>query len=152
MDSQITPPGPRGGQAAGQEISKDVEHLRRLSIFHYVAGGLAAFFACGMSSHLIIGLIFVLTPQTMENGEPMPPLFGWAFLASGTVTVLGGLTVAILLIIAGRYLKRHKRRVFCLVVAGISCLMMPIGTVLGVFTIIVLSRPTVKTLFDETPR
>jgi hypothetical protein len=33
------------------------------------------------------------------------------------------------------------------VVAGIECIVMPFGTVLGVFTLVVLSRESVKTLF-----
>ena len=32
--------------------------------------------------------------------------------------------------------------------AGIECIFMPFGTVLGVFTIIVLMRPSMKELFD----
>jgi hypothetical protein len=36
---------------------------------------------------------------------------------------------------------------YCLVVAGIECIFMPFGTVLGVFTIIVLMRPSVRNLF-----
>jgi hypothetical protein len=34
--------------------------------------------------------------------------------------------------------------------AGINCIFIPIGTVLGVFTIIVLTRDSVKELFGET--
>ena len=33
--------------------------------------------------------------------------------------------------------------------AATMCLFMPFGTVLGVFTIIVLMRPSVKPLFDQ---
>ena len=36
-----------------------------------------------------------------------------------------------------------------LIVAGLECMMMPFGTVLGVFTIIVLLRPSVRQLFGE---
>jgi hypothetical protein len=36
---------------------------------------------------------------------------------------------------------------FCLVMAGIQCIFMPFGTVLGVFTIIVLMRNSVKEAF-----
>jgi hypothetical protein len=32
-------------------------------------------------------------------------------------------------------------------VACVSCVFMPIGTILGVFTILVLSRPSVKSAF-----
>ncbi len=42
----------------------------------------------------------------------------------------------------------HRRRLFCLVVAGVECAFMPFGTVLGVFTIAVLMRESVKELFE----
>jgi hypothetical protein len=40
---------------------------------------------------------------------------------------------------------------FCLVMGGVECLFMPFGTVLGVFTIIVLMREPVKQLFGVNP-
>jgi hypothetical protein len=33
--------------------------------------------------------------------------------------------------------------------AAVECLFIPFGTVLGVFTILVLQRPTVKAMFSE---
>ena len=41
--------------------------------------------------------------------------------------------------------------IFHYVVAGIECIFMPFGTVLGVLTLLVLMRPSVKALFDEPP-
>jgi hypothetical protein len=35
-------------------------------------------------------------------------------------------------------------------VAALSCAFMPFGTVLGVFTIVVLVRPSVKQLFESS--
>ena len=141
-------------QSQDQSASKDLEHLRLLSIFHYVAAGVLGFFSCAFIFHIVFGLIFLLSPEAFDNGEPPPTFMGWLFLIMGSAAVLSGWTLAILLIVAGRFLKKHKRRIFCMVVAGISCLFMPAGTVLGVFTILVLSRPTVKTLFEakETTR
>jgi hypothetical protein len=40
---------------------------------------------------------------------------------------------------------------FCLVMGGVECLFMPFGTVLGVFTIIVLMQEPVKQLFGVNP-
>ena len=40
----------------------------------------------------------------------------------------------------------------CMTVAGIQCILMPFGTILGVFTIIVLTRGSVKELFSFTDR
>ena len=63
--------------------------------------------------------------------------------------ILVGWAVAICVIVAGRFLARRVHYTFCLVVAAIACLFMPFGTVLGVLTIIVLMRPSVKALFVE---
>lgn len=43
-------------------MNQDEEHLRLLSIFHYVVGALAAMFALFPIFHLVIGLVMVLPP------------------------------------------------------------------------------------------
>ena len=55
-----------------------------------------------------------------------------------------------IMILAGRFLAARRRHLFCIVIAGIACMFMPMGTVLGIFTIIVLMRPSVKELFTES--
>jgi len=55
--------------------------------------------------------------------------------------------IAGMVLFAGRCLSRRKNHLLCLIVAGVSCLFVPMGTVLGVFSIIVLMRPSVKELF-----
>lgn len=37
-----------------RDVGKDLEHLRLLSIFHYVVGGLIALFACFPIIHLMM--------------------------------------------------------------------------------------------------
>jgi hypothetical protein len=69
----------------------------------------------------------------------------------GSLFILGGWTLAILMIVAGRKLARRASRLFCLVVAGIECIFMPFGTILGIFTIIVLMKEPVKELFGPPP-
>jgi disulfide bond formation protein DsbB len=49
---------------------------------------------------------------------------------------------------AGRCLAQRRRYLLCMVVAGIACIFMPFGTALGVFTLVVLSRPAVKAAFE----
>src|SRR5438034_237975 len=48
-----------------------------------------------------------------------------------------------------RELRDRRGYLFCLVMAGIACLFQPFGMILGVFTFIVLLRPSVKTLFGR---
>jgi hypothetical protein len=54
------------------------------------------------------------------------------------------------LVLGSTYLNRRLHYMFCLVMAGISCAFFPFGTVLGVFTIVVLSKPEVRAAFPPT--
>lgn len=132
------------------QVNQDGEHLRLLSIFHYVTGGLMALLACVPIIHVVLGAIFMLSPSTFagRNGQGPPTWFGLVFMVLGGVFVLIGWALAALVLYAGRCLSRRKRHTFCLVVAGMSCLFFPVGTALGVFTILVLMRPSVKELFQ----
>jgi len=56
--------------------------------------------------------------------------------------------IGILLFKTGRNLSNRQSYTFCFVVACISCLLMPLGTILGVFTIVTLSRESVKAIFS----
>ena len=129
--------------------SDDEQYLYLLSIFHYVVAGFAALFACIPIIHFTVGIgLFItgLTQPQESDGFPMA-LFGLFFAVIGGSIILLGWTFAICIAAAGRFLSTRKRYMFCLAMAGIECIFTPFGTVLGVFTIIVLMRPAVKELF-----
>ena len=128
-------------------MSRDEEHLKLLSVFHYVLGGVTALFACFPFIHLILGVVMIVAPEVFEEGEPPPAFLGWLFAIMGATCIVFGWAFAILALYAGRCLAKRRRYIYCLIVAALSCLFMPLGTVLGVFTIIVLIRPSVKELF-----
>jgi len=134
------------------QTNRDAEHLRLLSIFHYVLAGIMALFGCMPFIHVTLGILMVRGALQNSAGSPPPPAMGWIFVVMGSVFILMAWTVVILLLVAAGRLRRRTHRTFCFVVAGISCLFMPMGTVLGVFTILVLSRATVKTLFETAAR
>ncbi len=127
-------------------MNQNLEHLRLLSIFHYVVGGLTALFACFPIFHVVFGIIMIAAPEVFGNEAP-PAFMGWMMAIMGGVFMLVGWTLAVLILYAGRCLGKRRRHTYCLVVAVLSCLFMPFGTALGVFTIIVLIRPSVKDLF-----
>lgn len=132
-------------------MNKDQEHLNLLSVFHYIVGGLTALCACFPVIHLGIG-IAILAGALDDASGPGPPQFvGALFIVFAALAMLVGWAFAACLILAGRYLAAGKHHTFCLVIAAISCLCMPFGTILGIFTIIVLARPSVKTLFNQPP-
>jgi hypothetical protein len=130
-------------------MNPDELHLRLLSIFHYIVAGLTALFASFFLFHLGIGIAVVTGSLPTQPGQQeMDPAFGWFFIFIGALAIVVGWTTAILIAIAGRKLAARRGFTYCLVIAGIECLFMPFGTVLGVFTIVVLMRPSVKALFD----
>lgn len=126
----------------------DDEHLRLLSIFHYVLAGVTALGALFPVIPLVIRLSLVMGNMEASNG-PAPASIGGIFIVVAVVLILIGMSFAAVLFMAGKALKERKSRTFCLVVAAVSCLFMPFGTVLGVFTIIVLMRESVQEEFQQ---
>ena len=138
--------------SANPQQNTDNEHLNLLSIFHYVVGGMAALFACIPIIHLVIGLFFIIASKQFGHGSQQPPVFiGWFFVAFASVFIFLGWTLAVLVLMAGRCIAHRKHYTFCLVMACVECLFMPFGTMLGVFTILVLNRASVKELFNSRP-
>jgi hypothetical protein len=140
-------------------VYRDIEHLNILGICHYVWGGLVMLFGCLGLFYIVLGIMFINGtmpgpnpvmngPSPAFNGAPgPPPQFGWIFVIMGAGFILFSWTLGILSLFAGYNLRARRRRTFCMVVAGFNCLSIPLGTVLGVFTFIVLARPTMTGLF-----
>lgn len=92
--------------------NNDRKHLRLLSIFHYIVGGVIAFFSLIFLGHFFIGISMITSPESfpMEpSGELPPKAFGYLFAALGATTVLLGEALAISAIFSGRFLSRHKK-------------------------------------------
>jgi len=133
-------------------MNRDEEHLRLLSIFHYVVAGLAALFSCFPLFYTAMGVFFVVMSHHgpfKPNEQPPPEFVGWIFIAFGSALFLVGIALATCILITGRSIAHWKHYWFSFVMACIECIFMPFGTVLGVFTIIVLARESVKRLFLE---
>jgi len=114
--------------------------------------------------HLAVGIFAVtveIPPEVAEqmaepdaNGNTLPfspeapqKLFGIIFIVIASILILSFWTIAILIIVAGKKLAAYQSHSFCLIVAGISCLMFPFGTALGIFTILTLMKPEARQLF-----
>jgi len=127
-------------------MNQDQEHLKLLAIFHYVVGGMAALFACFPLLHFGIGL--ALSTGWLPADDLESRWVGIVFMVIAGFFVIAGWVYAALMVFAGRCIANRRHRTFCLVIAAASCLFMPFGTVLGVFTIIVLMRESVRVLFE----
>ena len=134
-------------------MNRDEEQLRLLAIFHYVVAGIAALFSLFPIFHLVLGVFFVVASRKAKAQADAPPEFvGWLFIGLACFFILLGLTMAVMILISGRCLSGRRRYTLCQVLAGIECLFMPFGTILGVFTLVLLSRESVRALFGLPPR
>lgn len=135
---------------------KDAEHLRLLAVFHFIFGGL------GVLGYLFLGAHFAFMNMIFNNPEmwkakngnpanPPPPelfaIFKWFYLFFALMLTVG----IVLNILSGMYLLKRKNRTFSIVVAGLDCLQMPFGTLLGIFTIVTLMKESVRTRYTDKP-
>lgn len=134
-------------------MEQNLDQIKILSIFHFVVAGLAGLFACFPIFHLAMGISMLVggfMPNEVSAEAPFPfALFGLMFTIIPALMILAGWIFAICLALAGYFLFKKQHYMFCLVMAGICCVFMPFGTVLGVFSIVVLMRPSVKGLFNQ---
>src|SRR6266496_3104850 len=126
-------------------MSSPRDDLRLLTIFHWVLAGLAGLFSLLPMLYVVMGVMMIRGGFGDRN--PPPPFFGWFMVVVGLLMMLFGLGYVVLVTLAGRFIARARHWTFIIVVAALSCAFFPFGTVLGVFTIIILSKPEVKALF-----
>jgi hypothetical protein len=129
--------------------SQDEQHLDILVILHYVYGGLIALGGCVPLIYVFVGAMFVsggIPPDSRGQGPPKE--MGYFFIAFGLVLSLFLWALAGAIVASGRFLSQRKNWIYCIIIAGLECINMPLGTLLGVFTIIVLVRQSVKELFE----
>src|SRR4029453_154234 len=132
-------------------MNQDNEHLRLLTIFHYVVAGVAGFCSFFPLLYTVMGFVFVALshhPPAHPAQEVPPAALGWVFVGLGIFLFLLGALFRPVLLLGGRSLSLRKHYWFAFVVACIECIFVPFGTILGVFTIIVLSPQSGKRFFS----
>jgi hypothetical protein len=134
----------------------DEEHLKLLSICYMISAAISAVFSLFGLMYGAIGAFITeaikRAPELAANAENAPPpaLIGWIFGGIGVALFLIWITMAGLKLGVAFSLKKRKARTFCMVVAAFECLGVPYGTLLGIFTFIVLGRDSVTRLFDAS--
>lgn len=130
----------------------DDGHLRLLSVLHFVTAGLAIVGLLFLVGHFMIMNTLIRNPEmwkNQQNGGPQPDqffaIFQWFYLLMGTFMLLG----AVGNLLSGMYMRKKKKLMFSMVVSGFNCLNFPLGTVLGVFTFIVLLRDSVRDAYEH---
>ena len=125
--------------------TRDQDQLRTLAVFHYILAGVIALGACVPAAYCGLGLAVFSSDAAGRSGTGGVRAVVLLLGLLGVVLVLLGALVPYL---TGRYLGNHKHHTFCTVVAALEAILaFPLGTILGVFTIIVLQRDSVRLLF-----
>jgi len=131
---------------------QDVEHLKIVAILHYVAAGVIALTGCASIIHLGFGVAMLSGAMPAQPNEQEAVQFMGA-LFTGVALLWMGIcwAMAILVAYGGRNLQRRRSWLLGMIVACLLCLNAPLGTLLGVFTIVILVRPSVKAVFLADP-
>ena len=145
--------------------AEDVEHLSALSIGHFILSGVALLGAVptllygvagaklmdefGSDVSMAMGDIPGQTGVDPFGGSPDAMLQDLSALVTSLIVAAVVLTVvsAVHLFVVGWQIRKRRWWTFCYLTGWGECLMFPFGTILGIFTILVLSRASVKRLF-----
>lgn len=118
-------------------------------------GGLHALFGCFGLIHFSLGLAILFDPSFFggsgQNGASPPAFIGLIFAIIGGAFVLFGWALGVLTALSGRYIQQRKNRTFSIVVGCVNCIMIPMGTVLGVFDLVLLTNAEVIKEYQEKP-
>ena len=147
--------------AADEERIVARERLNFLAIGFYVRGGIMLVFGCFMVLYACMFLAFALIPESAwnqpaqhaaasVNSTPAPHLANPGAPPVAVFRVMAGVMLGVVVLIwiagaltlySGSCIKKRKHRMLVYVMAALNCFFIPYGTLLGVFTFIVLSSP-----------
>ena len=127
----------------------DAEHLKLLELGYYISAVATAFWSLFGLAYAVMGFsLGAMVKQAPSGpGAPPPEAFLWVLVVVGAVVFVAMLSVAAVKVYVGRCLSRRRFRTFCLIVAALTCVGVPYGTVLGICTFVVLTRPAVAQMF-----
>lgn len=137
-------------QPLNDRQTNDSYHLKLLSIFHLINAGFAFLALLLLVSYYLVLKTFISepvfqnSPGQISNFPGFFGIFEWLYLILAVLILVSH----ILNFQSALFIKARKRRIFSLIVAGINCFNMPLGTLLGVFTIAVLVRDSVRKLYE----
>ena len=139
--------------SAALRRTRDAQHLTTLVVSYYVLAGLTLMLGCAGVLYIVFGVSMVFLSEDLLAADPNAPPPGVIQLIGGVVAAVGMLVAllqfvsTVLLVTTARFISLRQYRTFCLVTAGLTCLSVPLGTALGVYTFVILTRPDVIELF-----
>lgn len=137
-------PPPLPAQATTAPSGRDASDLDTLSILFFVWVGLHL-----LSTLVMVGILAVALGNVPSGGEAYPATV--VLIVMLVFATLLSVALITLEVITARSLRQRRRHTLCIVMAAVVCLSFPLGTALGIYALIVLLRPSVKSLFAAPP-
>lgn len=131
-------------EATKQAIIDD-EHLKLLRLGYFVSALMTFFFSLMGLMYAGMGALMFSLPVKAEEGPP--DAFVWAFVGLGVTITVFMIAFGVAKLYVAKGLRERKYRTLCFVVATLCLFGVPYGTLLGVLTWMVLSRPSVAEAF-----
>ena len=124
--------------------------LKVLSICYYIMAGINGAYAILAAAYvLFIEAILTNVPLRNTAGKALPDFVPAVIAGFGGALAGFGLVCAACMAFAAWSLPKRRNYVVVMVAAILNCLQIPFGTVLGVFTFVVLNRPGVRHSFEN---
>ena len=122
-------------------VTRQNDHLRLVSILHYLGGALALCIA------LYVGFWVLVSPQIRPHlasfGDPT------GIAAFGVVALAVTLCAAPLL--SGFLISNQRLRIFSILASLLFLPFFPIGTLIGIYSVWVLAAPMTKIVYSADP-
>jgi hypothetical protein len=125
-------------------MTHDESNLHLLAILYYFAAGLFAVLLVVALLCLAAGILAMLG---LLGGGSSAPVVGIVLIAAAVAGILVNVGAGTIFYLAGGCIERCCHYNFCVVAAGVSCLFFPPGAILGVYSLSVLMRPSVRQKF-----
>ncbi|RNC84928.1 MAG: hypothetical protein ED556_10120 [Winogradskyella sp.] len=120
--------------------------LRTFQILYLVKGILTLVFSLFFVLYAGLGMTFkTIFENTSTEDLPFNP--GSIFVIIGIIGFIICVSIGIVTLLASKYIKERRQYNFIFVAAFLNCLTGILGILLGVFTLIEITKPETKAMF-----
>ncbi len=122
--------------------------LRTLVVLHWVFVALLVLCSIGWGAYGAL-IDWALTNQPANRPQSMTPQFASYVKSIALVYGVGTFGLAVANVAMAINLSRRRGWTFLMVGAAIDCLVIPVGTALGVFALVTLQKPEFQAVFGR---
>lgn len=124
-------------------MDRDKRHLKILSILQIILGIVSLIVTSTFSGHYYHTVIYMA-----KQFDDAPPATVSIVAGMFVLMAISSLLFEFCIILSGLFLAHHQKYKFCFGVAILECGSVPFGTFIGICTIFVLRRDSVKEMFS----